>query len=183
MQLVKSRPISLPVEQMGWWDDFAVSGFKNNKYSSSGTITKNAWGISLSSAGAMFSPPFTAQNFALETIVRGVAGSFSFEIDFRYVNSNNEWRLKLDAGTGVLSLNKIVSGVNTAIGTVSGLSTNKWYRVNIRAIGPVIEVFLDGTRVFNVISTDLLTNTRFRFNAWDSSACQSDWQYVAIQQL
>lgn len=192
MQLVKSRPIALPVFKSGkWHDDFAVTGAVDPGYTlTAGTKDKMPYGIRLRATGGLNSSVlnlptwFKAPNFEAETVCRLVAGLSVTALEFRTTDANNRIYVHL-LSAGELQIKKAVTGVFTVLASLTGLTATDWQRINIRAVGSLIDVCLNGRTVFAVNETDLINYNLFRIQTYDATVdtAQSDFQYLAINPL
>jgi len=191
MQLVKSRPIPLPVYKSGgWYDDFAVTGAVDPGYSLTGTKQKYPELIRLSASGGntsylFFLPTwYKHSNFRLEGVVRRAAGSQCY-ISFRRVNSQNNWIVVLLATNDAIELRKIVANVTTTVASKINVSNTAFHRIEIEAAGPNISLCLDGSPIVSVSSTDNISGDMFMLGGFDAVAntAQGEWQYLAIKPL
>lgn len=191
MLLVKSRPIPLPVWYSGTWrDDFAVTGAKEPGYFlSSGAKDIIAGGIRMRATvggGATLDLPawLRRANFEAETVARLVAGASQQVLQFRRLDGNNRWYVEFGS-TDVLRLTKMVASVTTTVATITGIPTASFQRIGIRAVGPLIEVFVGGRRVISVSDVANIAYTLFHLSVYDATAgtAQGDWQYLYIKPL
>jgi hypothetical protein len=193
MQLVKSRPIPLPVFKSGYWyDDFAVTGASDPMYTlTGGAKDKFSYGIRLRATTGTYCQLYLPilpgwylkRNFEAEAITRLVEGSI-LNIVFRFLDGNNRNIVRLTSGNQILLI-KGVSGVYTTLATTSGVTTSLFKRIGIRAIGSDIKVFLDGTQIISVNEPDNAGYGGFNFDIYDGTTglVKADFQYLAINPL
>jgi len=191
MQLIKKRPIALPVFKSGrWYDDFAVTGASDVGYSLTGTKTKYPGHIRLATSGGgtsyFLSLPtwYKCKNFKLESVFRRVAGSSCY-ISFRRINSQNSWTVVIPSANDAIELRKIVANVTTVVATKNNIANTAFHRINLEVAGPNISLCLDGSLVASVRSTDNIAGDLFIVGGFDAVAntAQGEWQYVAINPL
>lgn len=175
MQLVKIRPLRVPVYRRGVWaDDFSVTGAANQGYTTTtATITKQAGYIALSAtAGATYAqlfPPSVAchPDVVIETRAKRLTGAF--DVVFRRLDVANYIRLQVTSGNNI-TLTKYVLGASTQLASVSGLSSATFRTYGIRAIGPNIEIFFDGRRIISVSEEDNIDCTGIYLASYDVAA-------------
>ncbi len=191
MQLVTSRPIALPVFKSGrWYDDFAVTGAINPEYNlSAGAKDKTSQGIRLratTAVNAFMNLPawYAYSNFEAETVCRLVAGADLRLLVFRYLSATDRMFVQF-LSSGLAKLFKIVANVTTELGSVNIGSTSVFTRVNVVAVGPKIQVFINGIKIFDVNETANINNKLFNFLVLDGTVgvAQAEWQYLAIKPL
>ena len=191
MQLVKRRPITLPVFKSGkWYDDFAVTGASDSRYILLyGAKDKLSDGIRLRATAAkssvLYLPlRYKVSNFEAEVICKRIAGAEILPLVFRYTDATNFWYIWSN-NTTEIKLVKIVAGVYTTVGTISGYNLSDSNRLGVRAVGSNIEVFVNGVRILNIVDSDNIAGNRFDLEVYDATigVAQGDWQYVAIKPL
>ena len=186
MQIIKSRPIPLPVWKSGkWYDDFAVTGVTHSGYSiSSGNKIKTGYGIQLNATtattGALNLPAwYRASNFEIETVMRLVAGT-DMSVIVRFLDALNFIEISLTSSQ--LTLNKVVSDAYTALATINGVAGNSFQKIGLRAIGPFLKMYLNSKQVASVTETNNITNNNFRIQTYASiiGTAKAEFQYLAI---
>lgn len=191
MQLVKSRPIALPVFKSGrWYDDFAVTGASDPGYVvalGEKDVLNN--GIRLkatSGTSCQLRLPtwFSPISFQAEVIARLSAGSMAAVLEFRRVDDNNRWYVQID-DTSAIKLIKVVASTYTTAGSKSGVEVSKFLRIGISAVGPNISVYQDGIKIISVVDTSNMSAGYCRLYTYNAvvGVAQAEWQYIAIKTL
>ena len=185
---MKSRPIALPVFKSGrWYDDFAVTGASDPGYSlvgakesTSGILLKATTGTS---SDLSLPPWLNFKNFEAEMISRLISGTQTL-MQFRYLNGSNRLFITINS-SGNLLLTKGVGGTYTVLGSISGVSYGSWNRIGLRAVGLLVEVFLNGIKKISVTEIDNINNAGLIISSYNPTIgiAQSEFQYLAIKPL
>lgn len=189
MELVKRRPIPLPVWRNGcWYDDFAVTGAKEYvSWISPHQVIPNS--IKLKASGGLIGSGlklpswYFCKNFQTEIVCRLNAGA-RFFLEFRYLNDSNRMRLRLQSD-GTLAIIQVVSGTYTTVATYTGVTSNKWLKIGMEAVGTNINVFANGIKVLSISNSTNMGNGNFTILAEDNTVntVDADVQYLAIKPL
>ena len=167
MQLVRSRPIIGPVPRDGgWYEDFAQTGGKTSGLSGGiqAEVFPSNTGLRLepatiSSRGVAL-PTYVTNKFSdleYEYTVRGYGSpttSTGANSTFRQISNGNRLYLTKTGGN-YLGLVRAKDGVHTTIAQVSNVPFTDSHRIGVRAIGQLIEVFLDSRLVMSVTEPHL----------------------------
>lgn len=191
MQLVKSRPISLPVFKSGcWFDDFAVTGANDPGYALNMSSLKEPlpYGIRLRAkpegkpANMVIPIKYSYSDFKAEIKTKYGAGSCNVFI-FRLGDTNNRWMLQMVNNTS-LSLLKVSSSVYTNVGSISDSFSNM-RTIGISAIGPNIDIFLDHRKIISVTDVANINNKIMQLDAYSETLglAYGEWQYLAVKPL
>ena len=198
MQLVKSLPILAPVQRSnGWFEDFTQTGAKTVGLVGGiqNEVTPTATGLRLEPVTTTYrsvSLPFSFSSrfsdFETEYTLRGY-GSYTTSTDinlqFRWA-SNNDRMIVSKIGNNTLKLVRAKNGVYTALATVTNVPFTSRHRIGVRAIGPLIEVYLDGVKVIAVTETH---NMRFPgpiiLSVYDPSVnvARGEFGYLVVRSL
>ncbi|MCX7671197.1 MAG: DUF1080 domain-containing protein, partial [Anaerolineae bacterium] len=97
---------------------------------------------------------FSGGNYSLSAMLASNddAGSSDIGLVFRFQNSSNHYRFEWNrGGSGQYRLVKVASGVPSTLGSAAGSAyeLNRWYHVEIRAVGATFTVYLDGAPVLS----------------------------------
>ena len=190
MNYFNVRPFTLPIFKSDYLiDDFAVTGATNSMYAlSNGAKDKTIFGIILRATATtnsvmLLSSYFACKNFEAETVCKFIEGSDIRVLMFRNLNPQN--RIYVRMTSTLIELVKIVANVTTILQSISVGNTSKFNKYRIRAIGPIIEVFVDDKKIISISESDNINNTGFGFAAADAAigVAQAEWQYIAIRPL
>jgi len=91
---------------------------------------------------------------------------------FRYQDENNYYRFSMDKQRNYRRLVKMIDGEPTVLAEDrAGYDKGRWYRLEIRATGPRLRIFLDGSVMFDVTDASL-EQGRIALYCWGNTLCQ-----------
>jgi len=193
--LILSRPIPLPVLKpgVGWYDDFISSSGKNSMYtvSNTGNISPSPNGIYMIRGTGTFTMAlptyFLAKNFEAEMYMRRVTATnliFAFR-SATQLNTTDRWLIRFNYNTNdSFDLVKVVNNTLTIVGQKINVGGTIFHKINIRAIGSNIEVWLNDIKLFEVVSTEHIDNKYFYLST--STTINGDYSeigYLVIKPL
>ncbi|GEM_PF-2997140 len=93
---------------------------------------------------------------------------------FRHQDGQNYYRFSMDQERAYRRLTKTAGGVTTILAQDAvAYQMNRWYEVNVRAVGSQIQVYLDGILLFDV-SDSSITSGSIALYCWANQGCYFD---------
>jgi len=189
MRLVKRLPLALPEFRPdgSFFDDLTQSGAKHPGYSlSSGAKDNFPNCISLratTGTGARLTAPARCSNFEAEIAMRRIEGTV--RMHFRWADTQNRIHVGFDGTNDRIYLTKVVDNVSSSLGAKANIGNQSLHAVGVRAIGSLIEVYLDGARVIVATVSELINNVQFNLDVYDAAigTARGEFKYLAIKPL
>lgn len=92
----------------------------------------------------------------VESVWNRNASSNAFDLLVRWTGGNNYYRLQTNVGTNLISLTKMVAGVNTVLATYPWIwANNPRVAVGLQAVGTSISATIDGIDQAPVVDASL----------------------------
>lgn len=112
---------------------------------------------------------FSGTDFKMTCTIRSNDDD-EFGVLFRFLDNDNYYRFSMDSEQGYRRLTKIVHGKASVIATEAfAFEPQRDYAVVVYAIGPRLQIFLDGRRVFDIEDASL-TSGSIAFFTWKNDA-------------